>query len=174
MPVQLPVPDPTTDARLRAFVRRRLTPSLRSVGDSVDVLQSAAVRFLRSPKGGEVSADPAYGRLYLVGVIRNVLRERAKRAAREARPVPEDRLRQLPGDDPTPSAALGRREEEAAARDRFERYARGKRGGSEKIVRLLAAGMNPQAVALVLRRDPAHVRRVRVEMLRRLAQGTAP
>jgi RNA polymerase sigma factor (sigma-70 family) len=152
---------------LRAMVRRRLTPSLRSKFDSMDVVQSVWADLLESYRAaGWRFTDREHLRAFLARVTQNHFYTHCRRhghALEREQPLPEDESSALPpSGQPRPSQVV-------QADELWEMILRGCPPTHREVFRLKRQNVPLAEIAARTGLHEGSVRRIIYELARRLA-----
>jgi RNA polymerase sigma factor (sigma-70 family) len=152
---------------LRAQVRRRLTPMLRSKFDSMDVVQSVWTDLLEAYRAkGWQFADRDHLRAFLAKVTYNhflIQCRRHRNALRKERPFPEAESPSMPASDqPRPSQIV-------QAVELWETILDDCSPSHAEVLQLKRQGLSLAEIASRTGMHPSSVRRILYELARRLA-----
>jgi RNA polymerase sigma factor (sigma-70 family) len=152
---------------LRALVRRRLTPTLRTKFDSMDVVQSVWADLLEAYRAkGWQFADRDHLRAFLARVTYNhflIQCRRNRNALRTERPMPEDESPALPASDqPRPSQIV-------QAVELWEKILDNCSPSHGEILHLKRQGLSLAEIASRTGLHESSVRRILYELARKLA-----
>lgn len=148
---------------LRQLARRYLSPFLRTQLDSVDLVQSVWVHFLRRK---DLKTDPASARGLLGTMLRHRIIDHVRR-------MKASRRREQSSDADADRAAVARPSELAQANELWERMQHLCPPQHREILRMKQQGLPLEEIAEQTRLHPSSVRRVLYELARRLAVEAA-
>lgn len=157
---------------LRALVRRRLTPALRSKFDSMDVVQSVWIDLLETyrTKGWQFN-DRDHLRAFLAKVTYNhflIQCRRNRRALQSERPLPDREALGVPASgQPRPSQIV-------QAGELWDTILGDCTPAHGEILRLKRQGLSLAEIAARTQLHPSSIRRIIYELARRLAAENGP